>query len=117
MLIGEVVGRLWASRQADGLAGRKLLLVRPLAGADVGGGPGAGAPAGARRGLVVAVDGLGAGPGERVIVAHGSRVRDITVGAAVPDKDIVVAIVDDLHLDPSAERRPAGTPARGKGRG
>src|SRR4029077_6181809 len=31
MLIGEVVGRLWASRQAEGLAGRKLLLVRPIA--------------------------------------------------------------------------------------
>ena len=108
MLIGEVVGRLWASRQADGLAGRKLLLVRPLGGDGVGVGGGAGAPGGrpvGRPGLVVAVDGLGAGPGERVIVAHGSRVRDITVGEAVADKDIVVAIVDDLHLDPSAERR------------
>jgi len=114
MLIGEVVGRLWASRQADGLAGRKLLLVRPLAGVDVGGVPGA--PAGARRDLVVAVDGLGAGPGERVIVAHGSRVRDITVGAEVADKDIVVAIIDDLHLDPSSERRASGPPARGQRR-
>ena len=30
MVIGEVVGRLWASRQAGTLAGQKLLLVRPL---------------------------------------------------------------------------------------
>jgi microcompartment protein CcmK/EutM len=51
---------------------------------------------------VVAVDGLGAGPGERVIVAHGSLVRDITVGAGVADKDVVVGIVDDLHLEPGA---------------
>jgi ethanolamine utilization protein EutN len=97
MLIGEVIGRLWASRQAEGLAGRKLLLVRPLAiagGATVSG-----------TGLVVAVDGLGAGPGERVIVAHGSRVRDITVGAGVADKDVVVAIVDDLHLETGAGAR------------
>jgi ethanolamine utilization protein EutN len=97
MLIGEVIGRLWASRQAEGLAGRKLVLVRPLAiagGATVSG-----------AGLVVAVDGLGAGPGERVIVAHGSRVRDITVGAGVADKDVVVAIVDDLHLEPAASAR------------
>ena len=100
MLIGEVIGRLWASRQADGLAGRKLLLVRPLVCA---GGAGGGTTAG--RGLVVAVDGLGAGPGERVIVAHGSRVRDLTVGADVADKDIVVAIVDDLHIDESAGAR------------
>jgi len=107
MLIGEVVGRLWASRQADGLAGRKLLLVRPLGGN----------PPAARAGLVVAVDGLGAGPGERVIVAHGSRVRDITVGESVADKDIVVAIVDDLHLDPAADGRPgAAAPARARRR-
>jgi ethanolamine utilization protein EutN len=109
MLIGEVVGRLWASRQADGLAGRKLLLVRPLSGngegADDATGAGGNAARGGRPGLIVAVDGLGAGPGERVIVAHGSRVRDITVGEAVADKDIVVAIVDDLHLDPWADRR------------
>jgi ethanolamine utilization protein EutN len=107
MLIGEVIGRLWASRQADGLAGRKLLLVRPL----VMGGSGDGGPSGAPgaptmgRGLIVAVDGLGAGPGERVIVAHGSRVRDLTVGADVADKDVVVGIVDDLHIDdPSGAR-------------
>ncbi len=97
MLIGEVIGRLWASRQAEGLAGRKLLLVRPLAAMGGGTVPTAG--------LVVAVDGLGAGPGERVIVAHGSRVRDITVGAGVADKDVVVGIVDDLHIDAGARRR------------
>jgi ethanolamine utilization protein EutN len=97
MLIGEVIGRLWASRKAEGLEGRKLLLVRPLA---IAGGA---AVSGA--GLVVAVDGLGAGPGERVIVAHGSRVRDVTLGAGVADKDVVVAIVDDLHLEPGAGAR------------
>jgi ethanolamine utilization protein EutN len=97
MLIGEVIGRLWASHRAEGLAGRKLLLIRPLAGAG-----GTTAPT---SGLVVAVDGLGAGPGERVIVAHGSRVRDITVGAAVADKDVVIGIVDDLHLEPGSGAR------------
>jgi microcompartment protein CcmK/EutM len=92
MVIGEVVGRLWASRQAETLAGQKLLLIRPL---GAGGVPSPGAR------LIVAVDGLAAGPGDRVIVAHGSRVRDITVGARVADKDVVVAIVDDFHLVPS----------------
>ena len=29
MILGRVVGRLWATRQAAGLAGRKLLLIRP----------------------------------------------------------------------------------------
>jgi ethanolamine utilization protein EutN len=97
MWIGEVVGRLWASRQADGLAGRKLLLVRS---------------AGTRQ-LRVVVDGLAAGPGERVIVAHGSRVRDLTVGAQVADKDVVIGIVDGLDRPDAASRQPphAGGPA------
>ena len=108
MLIGEVVGRLWASRQAEGLGGRKLVLVRPLTVASRGGAAGAAdghhRSVGPGAGLVVAVDGLGAGPGERVIVAHGSRVRDLTVGEGVADKDVVIAIVDDLHLEPSRRR-------------
>jgi ethanolamine utilization protein EutN len=91
MVIGEVVGRLWASRQADSLAGQKLLLVRPL---------GAGTRA-AR--LIVAVDALGAGPGDRVIVARGSRVRDVTVGAAIADKDVVVGIVDGASIPVGAK--------------
>jgi microcompartment protein CcmK/EutM len=82
MVIGEVVGRLWASRQAGTLSGQKLLLVRPL------GATGRGAR------LIVAVDALDAGPGDRVIVARGSRVRDVTVGPTVADKDVVIGIVD-----------------------
>jgi len=85
MFVGEVVGRLWASRQAEALHGQKLLLVRPLS---------ASGRVGAR--LIVAVDGLDAGPGDRVLVARGSRVRDVTVGERVADKDVVVGIVDDL---------------------
>ena len=50
MILGRVVGRLWASRQAAGLAGRKLLLVRPETEAG-----------GEADRLVVAVDGLAAG--------------------------------------------------------
>jgi ethanolamine utilization protein EutN len=83
MVIGEVVGRLWASRQAATLAGRKMLLVRPLGARGAGGR------------LVVALDALDAGPGERVLVARGSRVRDVTVGETAPDKDVVLGVVDD----------------------
>jgi microcompartment protein CcmK/EutM len=90
MIIGEVVGRLWASRQAATLAGQKLLLVRPLRAEKTA--------AALTERLIVAVDGLDAGPGDRVIVAHGTRVRDLTVGESVADKDIVVGIVDDLFV-------------------
>jgi ethanolamine utilization protein EutN len=91
MVLGRVVGRLWAARQASTLGGRKLLLVQPESASSARGGV-------APSRLIVAVDGLHAGPGDRVIVAHGSRVRDLTVGADVADKDVVIAIVDDLEI-------------------
>jgi microcompartment protein CcmK/EutM len=120
VLLGRVVGRLWAARQASTLGGRKLLLVRvdgaglgpaesvaggaePFEGSEVDRPSASSARDGdapAPRRLIVAVDGLHAGPGDRVIVAHGSRVRDLTVGADVADKDVIVAIVDDLELAP-----------------
>jgi ethanolamine utilization protein EutN len=103
MFMGRVVGRLWAARQAASLAGRKLLLVRPET-----------ASGGQTSRLVIAVDGLDAGPGDRVIVAHGSRVRDLTVGAGVADKDVIVGIVDGsaIALEPG-ELRSTGSVAGG----
>jgi ethanolamine utilization protein EutN len=75
--LGTVVGAVWGARHAVGLEGEKLLLVDELSGART-----------------VAVDRLGAGAGDRVLVAHGSRVRDLTVGERLPLKDVIVAIVD-----------------------
>lgn len=79
MRLMRVVGPIWGARHASGLDGVKLLEGVTRSGARL-----------------QAVDQLGAGPGEWVLVAHGSRVRDLTVGAAVADKDVVVAIVDDF---------------------
>lgn len=79
MRLGRVVGAVWGAKHAAGLDGAKLLTVEDAAG-----------------GRVVAIDRLGAGPGDRVLVAHGTRVRDLTVGEAVALKDVVVAIVDGV---------------------
>lgn len=82
MRLARVVGPVWGARRAEGLVGQKILELVTAQGARV-----------------CAVDALGAGPGEWVLVAHGSRVRDLTVGAAVSDKDVVVAIVDGVDAD------------------
>lgn len=87
MLLARVLGPVWGARHATGLSGYKVLELLTAQGART-----------------CAVDSLGAGPGEWVLVAHGSRVRDLTVGAAVADKDIVVAIVDDV--DERGEKAP-----------
>ncbi len=72
-----MIGAVWGARHAEGLAGAKLLTVEDGSG-----------------NRIIAIDNLGAGPGDRVLVAHGSRVRDLTVGETVALKDVVVAIVD-----------------------
>ena len=77
MRLMRVIGPVWGTRRATGLSGEKILELETAAGA---------------RGC--AVDALGAGPGEWVLVAHGSRVRDLTLSPEVADKDVVVAIVD-----------------------
>jgi len=81
MRIAQVIGPVWGARHADGLHGRKIVRLQTLDG-----------------GTVCAVDALGAGPGEWVLYAHGSRVRDLTLGETVAEKDIVVAILDGAEL-------------------
>ncbi len=80
MILGRVVGAVWGAKHAAGLDGAKLLVVEARGGARV-----------------TAIDRLGAGPDDRVLVAHGTRVRDLTVGETAALKDVVVAIVDGLE--------------------
>jgi len=63
---GTVVGQVWATRQARGLDGRKMLVVAERA-----------ADGKASGRIVVAIDVLGAGPGEDVTVAFGSGARNV----------------------------------------
>ncbi|MBM4352538.1 MAG: hypothetical protein FJ109_01870 [Deltaproteobacteria bacterium] len=102
MKLCRVVGAVWGAKEAGSLGGRKLLAVRPVAVAS-GHSPADIAADGERPdlqdGLIIALDQLGAGIGEFVLVAHGSRVRDLTLGPGVPTKDVVVAIVDSAHVE------------------
>ena len=101
MYLAKVIGSNWGAKQIEGLEGLKLLRVRPIElrpteGAD-------------RRltekectlsqQVIVAADTLGAGPGEYVLVATGSRVRDIVYDSEKPIKAVVVGIVDSADID------------------
>lgn len=66
MIRGTIIGSVWATRQAAGLAGRKLVLV---AARDAEG------RASGR--VVVAIDTLDAGTGDDVTVAFGSGARNV----------------------------------------
>lgn len=104
MILGRVVGSVWGGQEAQRLGGRKLVQVRtvvfPPADGPVEVNSGVG-DVHLKQGLVLAVDELGAGIGEYVLIAHGSRVRDLTVGTDVPTKEVVIAIVDSCCVEGS----------------
>mgnify|MGYP004508463711 FL=1 len=86
MIVGKVVGSLVSTRKNDNLIGSKFMIVEPLERMQSG-------QAGNSR--IVAVDNVGAGIGETVLVATGSAAR---VGCGMPDAPIdaaIVGIVDD----------------------
>jgi ethanolamine utilization protein EutN len=94
MQIGRVLGTVVATEKHVKLAGAKLLLVQPLTLDD------------RPRGVpVLAVDGVGAGPGERVLVVLEGRAAGEAVGRrAAPVDAAIVGIVDRMTLE-----EPAGT--------
>ena len=74
MKVGKVVGSVWATRKADCLHGQTFLVV------ESGGEE------------VVAADQVGAGPGDRVLLATGTVASRFCMDA--PVDAAVVAIVD-----------------------
>ncbi|HYG75393.1 MAG TPA: EutN/CcmL family microcompartment protein [Planctomycetota bacterium] len=84
MFLGIVVGTVTATRKADTLSGSKFLLIQPQKSASEVD----------KSNVVVAVDLLGAGTGEGVIVATGRAAR-IAIGKDdVPVDAAVIGIVD-----------------------
>lgn len=86
MKLARVIAPIWGDHRTDALLGQRLLQLEVW-------------PADATAPKWVAADSLGAGPGEFVLVAHGSRCRDLTIGAHNATKDVVVAIVDNIDID------------------
>lgn len=87
MIIGDVVGNVWATRKSDSLTGLKLMIVRRL---DVY----------ARKELesFVAADLVGAGIGERVLVATGSAARQTQDLSGVLVDAAIVGIIDEVEV-------------------
>ena len=88
MIVGEVIGTVVATTKHYKLEGRKLLLVQPL-GLD-------GHPRGEP---LLAVDGVDAGEGDRVLVVQEGRSASMVSGRSDSPLDAaVVAIVDRVEL-------------------
>jgi len=80
MLIGKVIGSVIATRKNDKLTGSKFLIVDALLDCEP------------KR--VVAVDNVGAGAGEIVLVTLGSAARVALDNPAAPVDAAIVGIVD-----------------------
>jgi microcompartment protein CcmK/EutM len=87
MELGRVEGTVVSTAKVERLKGYKLLLVN-LIGPDTK----------ATSNYVVAVDGVGAGKGEVVIVVRGSSARQAKTMQSVPTDTSIIAIVDSIEL-------------------
>ncbi len=84
MLIGKVVGSVVSTRKNDNLVGNKFMIVEPLEGFLN------------NKSRIVAVDNVGAGIGEAVLVATGSAARIGIEQNTAPIDAAIVGIIDDV---------------------
>lgn len=89
MLLAKVVGTVVATKKDETLEGCKLLIVKPL-----------------KQGLdqkesdevIVAVDSVGAGVGELILMVTGSIASRIMTDDKAPVDAAVIGIVDDVEM-------------------
>jgi ethanolamine utilization protein EutN len=82
MIVGKVVGSVVATRKNEGLIGSKFMIVEPN-------------PNMANCGRIVAIDNVGAGIGETVLVATGSSARIGCAMESAPVDAAIVGIIDN----------------------
>lgn len=94
MQLARVVGTVVATRKDPRLEGKKLLVVRYIGpdGQD-------------QSGYVVAIDTVGAGYREKVILVSGSSARMASGMKESPVDTAIVGIVDNLELDESPKAK------------
>ncbi|MFH0734268.1 MAG: EutN/CcmL family microcompartment protein [bacterium] len=87
MILGKVIGTVWSTRKDEKLVGSKFLIVKQIE-LDYT----------MTKNFVVAVDSVGAGVGEIVLVAQGSSARQTTITHNKPVDAVIMAIVDKLDV-------------------
>ncbi len=87
MFIGRVVGSLWATRKTENTSGVKFLIIQPY---NLNKAP--------NTDTIVAVDILGAGEGELVIVAYGRAARVAVDNENMSIEAAVTGIIDEYDV-------------------
>ncbi|MEE8451243.1 MAG: EutN/CcmL family microcompartment protein [Thermoguttaceae bacterium] len=94
MFVAKVTGSLVATQKVDSMVGHKMLIVEPYQldaqtrDKMVGSGR-----------SLVAVDTVGAGEGEFVLITQGSSARLTPETKNLPIDTVIIGIVDTVHVD------------------
>lgn len=86
--MGTVIGNVWATRKEDDLTGLKFLVVQP----ESSNGPSAEEP-------FVAVDRIGAGVGDQVLVTRGSSAANMSGDTRLPIDALIIGIIDSVDVE------------------
>ena len=88
MLLAKVIGNIWSTKKKDAISALRLLFIQPL-----------GKSLKPEGNVLVAVDEVGAGFGELVIVTQGSpAMQAFNKTESIPVDAVVVGIVDNLEM-------------------
>src|ERR1039458_3006231 len=87
MILGKVIGTVWSTKKDENLVGSKLLIVRQL---DL--------DFQEKSNFLIAIDSVGVGEGEIVLVASGSSARQTVITKNKPVDAVIMAIVDKLDV-------------------
>ncbi len=82
MILGKVVGSVIATRKNENLIGSKFMIVDPIDNMI-------------NKGRIVAIDNVGAGIGEIVLIVTGSAARMGCKNQDMPVDALIVGIIDD----------------------
>lgn len=83
MVVGKVIGSIVSTRKSEDLVGNKLMIVEPIKSMK------------GSTNQLVAIDTIGAGIGEIVLVTLGSAARVSLANELAPVDAAIVGIVDD----------------------
>jgi ethanolamine utilization protein EutN len=103
MFVAKVTGALVATQKVDTMVGRKLLVVEPFR-----------VDPNNRKRLVttgrtfVAVDTVGAGQDEFVLITQGSSARMTPETKELPIDTVIVGLIDTVHVDGECAFRREG---------
>ncbi len=87
MILGRVIGTVWATRKDENLVGLKFLVVRHL-NLDYS----------EKEQFMIAVDSVQAGVGDTVLIATGSSARQTVITKNKSIDAVVMAVVDKLDI-------------------